>query len=281
MKQLLACCLALIVAVLAGCVTAEGADAGAAGAAASPTAPQGNTLSAAQKRDPDYDSIGSLTASALTVGREAYIPRFDINYSDRENALLIIALLDSSTASSTQAEEVAFAITLASAALKTFNDLAALTQGYAKSSGGYYGGYFDEHKVVIGIAPKESALKIVNDFYVYHEIEAGAHMPMEATPRYKLLTEYGRESGEAEAAQSGEAPLSTGTVKGTDINLRSGPGTEHDALKQVSEPAKAVILEKSGEWYKVAVDGTEGYLRGDYINLDASGPEGAAQEGAR
>ncbi len=58
----------------------------------------------------------------------------------------------------------------------------------------------------------------------------------------------------SQSADSSQAAI----VKGEDINLRSGPGTDFDAVTKVSEPAAVTILGKEGDWFKVEVEGKEG-----------------------
>lgn len=59
-------------------------------------------------------------------------------------------------------------------------------------------------------------------------------------------------------------------VKGTDVNMRSGPGKDYDIIQTVAEPAEIMILEKSGDWYKVDIAGVIGYLRKDVMVLAGS-----------
>lgn len=66
-------------------------------------------------------------------------------------------------------------------------------------------------------------------------------------------------------ASPAAAPTQTMYVKGDVVNMRSGPGTEYDVVKKVSAPLAVLILGKTGDWYHVNADGTEGYLRKDLL----------------
>lgn len=61
------------------------------------------------------------------------------------------------------------------------------------------------------------------------------------------------------------------------VNVRGGPGTEHQVVTRVSRGERMSILEKSGEWYKVQLSrGVEGWIAGWLVEVDsafASTPE--------
>ena len=49
------------------------------------------------------------------------------------------------------------------------------------------------------------------------------------------------------------------------LHLRKGPSTDTESLGYVQNGDKAAILGESGEWYRVRVDGKEGYLKKIYL----------------
>ena len=49
------------------------------------------------------------------------------------------------------------------------------------------------------------------------------------------------------------------------LHLRKGPGTDTESLGYVQNGDNAPILGESGEWYRVRVDGKEGYLKKIYL----------------
>jgi formylglycine-generating enzyme required for sulfatase activity len=52
------------------------------------------------------------------------------------------------------------------------------------------------------------------------------------------------------------------------LNIRSGPAGQYDVVGKAEKGEKVVILERSGEWYKVQLqDGTVGYAAGKYIKI--------------
>ena len=57
------------------------------------------------------------------------------------------------------------------------------------------------------------------------------------------------------------------------LHLRKGPGTDTESLGYVQNGDKATILGESGEWYRVRVDGKEGYLKKIYLDGGAQAPE--------
>ena len=58
----------------------------------------------------------------------------------------------------------------------------------------------------------------------------------------------------------------TATVTGSDVNFRSGPGTNYSVLGSMSKNETVTILGQSGSWYKIRRGSQEGYASGDYIS---------------
>ncbi len=78
-----------------------------------------------------------------------------------------------------------------------------------------------------------------------------------------LLTD-GIKAAHAAAAQ-------TAVVTGSHINLRSGPGTNHDVLGTVNQGDKLPILDKQGDWYKVQKsDGQAAWIAGWLVKVENS-----------
>ena len=72
---------------------------------------------------------------------------------------------------------------------------------------------------------------------------------------------------------TGPAPVAStpvhAVVNGSLVYLRGGPGTTHNVVSQVSRGDRLGILERSGDWYKVAAtSGTIGWVAGWLVNVD-------------
>ena len=63
------------------------------------------------------------------------------------------------------------------------------------------------------------------------------------------------------------AELGYGTVTGSGVNLRSGPGTSYSRVTQASKGDKAYILGLNNGWYKVIFGTKICYIRSDYMEL--------------
>lgn len=57
----------------------------------------------------------------------------------------------------------------------------------------------------------------------------------------------------------------------TILNLRSGPGTEHNIITMLPADTEVTILEREGEWLKVATPTHTGYVHGDFILVEFEG----------
>ena len=63
------------------------------------------------------------------------------------------------------------------------------------------------------------------------------------------------------------AELGYGKINGTDVNVRTGPGTNYSAVTQGNTGDKVYILGISGGWYKVIFGEKICYVRSDYVDL--------------
>ncbi len=69
--------------------------------------------------------------------------------------------------------------------------------------------------------------------------------------------------GEDPTAREGdeEVPVRTAWVARPEVNVRSGPGTSYDEVAEAVLGTEVIILDRDGDWYKVALDnGTTGYM---------------------
>lgn len=70
----------------------------------------------------------------------------------------------------------------------------------------------------------------------------------------------------------------SGAVSGTDVNLRSGPGTDTAIVRVTAEGEDVSVLGVSGSWYRVSVGGDAGYIRSDYVALASASGEAAVED---
>jgi len=85
---------------------------------------------------------------------------------------------------------------------------------------------------------------------------------------------------EAPLAQPAAPTTSTGSnsaqlvIKNNDVNVRGGPGTQHNVVGQVSRGQRLGVLERTGDWYKVSLaGGVSGWVAswmGDLEKAEAS-----------
>ncbi len=60
----------------------------------------------------------------------------------------------------------------------------------------------------------------------------------------------------------------TGTVTGSDVNMRSGPGTGNSVVAVLSKGTSVTIQGQSGSWYKISSGSGSGYMSADYVSPD-------------
>lgn len=67
------------------------------------------------------------------------------------------------------------------------------------------------------------------------------------------------------SASGGTLTTSIGTVDASALRLRSGPSTEYSTLAYASRGEYVVIIGKSGSWYRVNYNLTEGYMHESHL----------------
>ncbi len=82
---------------------------------------------------------------------------------------------------------------------------------------------------------------------------------------YKIKLDNGKEgwiSGEYAKVKS-----LVGSVNGDNVNLRQGMSTESPSLGTLKKGTEIKIVDKSGDWYNVEVNGLEGYIYSSLVSV--------------
>ena len=58
-----------------------------------------------------------------------------------------------------------------------------------------------------------------------------------------------------------------GYVYAKSVNLRSGPGTDYDIIREYDQYRELTVTGKSGDWYQVKVGSREGFMMKEYVKL--------------
>ncbi|MBO5034366.1 MAG: C40 family peptidase [Oscillospiraceae bacterium] len=74
------------------------------------------------------------------------------------------------------------------------------------------------------------------------------------------------------------ADLGFGHVNGTEVNLRTGPGTDFTVVGRASKNESCQVLGISSGWYKVLWREKTCYIRSDYLTLGQAAPEDAESD---
>lgn len=75
----------------------------------------------------------------------------------------------------------------------------------------------------------------------------------EPTPEYELLN----------------IKDTAGYIKGHDVNLRSGPGTDYKKIGEVGYHTTVTITAKTEEWYRIETDDLEGFILKEFVGVGA------------
>ncbi len=83
---------------------------------------------------------------------------------------------------------------------------------------------------------------------------------------YNLQTGYMHGSYLKVATQE-NAELGYGSVNGSSVNVRSGPGTSYSSVAKANFGDRAYIIGINNQWFKVIFGNVIGYIRSDYVDL--------------
>ena len=72
----------------------------------------------------------------------------------------------------------------------------------------------------------------------------------------------------------GSTSGSNGSVKGSDVRMRSGPGTNYSILGTYQNGTALTVTGTENGWTKVTIGGTSGYIRSDYVSGGADSKTG-------
>ena len=61
-----------------------------------------------------------------------------------------------------------------------------------------------------------------------------------------------------------------GIVTASSLNVRSGPSTKNHIVGMVVKGTKLTILGTQGSWYRISLNGKDGYVHGNYVKLETS-----------
>ena len=75
-------------------------------------------------------------------------------------------------------------------------------------------------------------------------------------------------------SSGGSASGSNGSVKGSDVHMRSGPGTNYSILGTYQNGTALTVTGTENGWSKVTIGGTSGYIRSDYVSGGADSKTG-------
>ncbi len=70
-----------------------------------------------------------------------------------------------------------------------------------------------------------------------------------------------------DASTKENAELGYGALNGTDVNVRSGPGTSYSSLGKAGLKDKVYIIGINNQWFRVIWNDQIGYIRSDYVDL--------------
>lgn len=159
----------------------------------------------------------------------------------------------------------------------------------AEESEQYQSGYEDGYRAGYTIGKEEAARELGGQAsaqqtdpgvqYAEPQLTPTPFVPWpsaEPTPTMPILidpTPTPGEEGET-PTPAPNSPLMTGTVRGTRVNMRSGPGTSYGIVHEVGQPALVEIYAWEGGWYYAKIDGVLGYIHTDLVSTAAA--QGAA-----
>ena len=113
---------------------------------------------------------------------------------------------------------------------------------------------------ISGSAWYYDAVSYVTGRGLFNGTSATAFSPNGTMTRGMFITVLGRYAGVDESSWRAAA------ITGSDVNLRSGPGTSYSVVTTMGKNSTVTLLGKSSGWYKVQYGSATGYVSADYVS---------------
>ena len=112
----------------------------------------------------------------------------------------------------------------------------------------------------------------------------GAKVIVQSTSNGWSKVVYNGTTGYASAdylqtANAVSSSFGTGKITGSDVNMRSGAGTNSKIIKTLDKGTKVQITGVNGNWYAVSCNGQNGYVCADYVSISSSSTKSSDNSG--
>ena len=130
-----------------------------------------------------------------------------------------------------------------------------------------------EDQKLVGKLPRNAGCEILETVGEWYKITSG-----EVTGYVKA--EYVL-TGEAARTRAMEVKYAVATINGSSVNLRVEPNTESSIWTTVPEGTELDLLEVTGDWVKVELDGDTCYVLGELVDLSEQLPKAMTMKEVR
>ena len=117
--------------------------------------------------------------------------------------------------------------------------------------------------------------------YISVEEPAATAQPVQEQPQQAELPVQEQSVQQQPAYQVTAQNERTGTISGNYVRFRTGPGTNYTIITSCNSGTPLTLKGKSGSWYQVVINGTEGFVYSDYVKLDTVQQAPAAEQPAQ
>ncbi len=117
--------------------------------------------------------------------------------------------------------------------------------------------------------------------YISVEEPAAVAQPVQEQPQQAELPVQEQSVQQQPAYQVTAQNERTGTISGNYVRFRTGPGTNYTIITSCNSGTPLTLKGKSGSWYQVVINGTEGFVYSDYVKLDTVQQAPAAEQPAQ
>lgn len=134
---------------------------------------------------------------------------------------------------------------------------------YLRSAAGMYG-------VIIGGAWRGTAVTVYSspryNYWYYVRLPNGQTGYM-----YKDYLTFGYNTNTNTNTNTNRTTAASGTaVTSRDVNLRTGPGYDYNVIYLTPKGTSVTLTGKSGNWYRVSVGGTSGYMLASLLKVNTT-----------
>ena len=129
---------------------------------------------------------------------------------------------------------------------------------------------------VIKTLPKDTSLLVLETQNNWSKVNVGGVVGYVSSEYITISSNQQGDNSSSNNTNNGQVNTSNG-ITSAPLNMRSGAGTNYAVIKVLPQGTNVKILSTTNGWYKIDVQGTQGYVSCDYVSTSGGNTSGGNQ----